>query len=159
MRFSPRFLNVFLRLPAGSFFSGVAPSAASVFAIIQSRNPYWVDAVADLDRLLLGNRALARALAGARVGARPLAVHGQAAAVAHAAIAADFHQPLDVHRDLLAEIAFDAALLLDDAADLPHVVLGEVLHADIAADPGFLENQVRAHAPDAEDVGETDFNA
>src|SRR6478735_8055235 len=140
MRFSPRFLNVFLRLPAGSFFSGVAPSAASVFAIIQSRNLYWVDAIADLDRLLLGNRALA----GARVGARPLAVHGQAAAVAHAAIAADFHQPLDVHRDLLAEIAFDAALLLDDAADLPYVVLGEVLHADIAADPGFLENQVRA---------------
>src|SRR5436189_3428025 len=35
-RFSPRFLNVFLRLPAPSFFSGVAPSgvdAASAFAI------------------------------------------------------------------------------------------------------------------------------
>src|SRR6476469_7287275 len=35
MRFSPRFLKVFLRLPAPSFFSGVAPSgaAASLFAI------------------------------------------------------------------------------------------------------------------------------
>src|SRR4030095_778726 len=30
MRFSPRFLNVFFRLPAPSFFSGVAPSAAGV---------------------------------------------------------------------------------------------------------------------------------
>src|SRR5262249_50545388 len=37
MRFSPRFLNVFFRLPAPSFFSGVAPSgvaAASLLAMI-----------------------------------------------------------------------------------------------------------------------------
>jgi len=38
-------------------------------------------------------------------------------AVTAAAVAADFHQPLDVHRDLLAEVSFDAALFLDHAAD------------------------------------------
>src|SRR5689334_6420322 len=117
MRFSPRFLNVFLRFPAPSFFSGVAPSglaAASLLAI-------------DLHNLLLGDRALARALARPRVGLRALAAHRQAAAVAQAAEAADFHQPLDVHRDLLAEIALDAALLLDDPADLAHIVFGQIL--------------------------------
>src|SRR5581483_2539695 len=137
MRFSPRFLNVFLRFPAPSFFSGTAaPSAVgSLFAISftpalqpPALQPFSPSA---LHRFLLGDRALARAFARPRVGARALAVHGQAAAVAHAAVAADFHQPLDVHRDLLAEVALDAALLLDHPADLPHVVLGEILHPNI----------------------------
>src|SRR5512142_234090 len=68
-RFSPRFLKVFLaaRLPAG--FSGVAP-APSVGSVLAIR----------LHRLLLGDRAAARALARARVGARPLAADRQAAA-------------------------------------------------------------------------------
>ena len=51
--------------------------------------------------------ALARALAGARVGVRALAAHRQALAVAQAAVAAEVHQALDVHRDLAAQIAFD----------------------------------------------------
>src|SRR6266849_9972298 len=84
-----------------------------------------------LNGLLLGDRALARALPRARVGARPLAARRQVAPVAQAAVAADLHQPLDVHRDLLAEIAFDAPLLLEHPADLPDVLLGEILHADI----------------------------
>src|SRR6516162_10097210 len=83
-----------------------------------------------LDDLLLSNCALARALARARVRPRALTAHREAAAVARAAVAADFHQPLDVHRAVLAQFALDAALLLDDAADLPHVVLGQILHPD-----------------------------
>src|SRR5262245_39998059 len=122
MRFSPRFLKVFLRLPAPSFFSGVAPSgAASVFAI-------W------LYRLLLRDRALARTFAGARIGAGPLSAHRERAAMTHAAVAADFHQPLDVHRDFLAQVALDAALLFDHAADLPDIVFGQILDPDVGAD-------------------------
>src|ERR671936_272205 len=49
--------------------------------------------------LAAGDRLLG-SLAHAGVGARPLAMHGQAAAVAHTAIAADLHQPLDVQVDL-----------------------------------------------------------
>src|SRR5262245_28742459 len=111
-----------------------------------------------LDNLLLRDRALARTLARARVGARALAAHRQAAAMPHAAEAADFHQPLDVHRDLLAEIALDAALLLDHPADLAHVVLGQILDADVRRHAGVLEDAVRAHPPDAVDVGETDLD-
>src|SRR6478752_3043020 len=133
IRFSPRFLNVFLGRPAlPSFFSGVAPSgaAASLFAMIPSgpaETGRYVRALSPepsaLHGFLLGDRALARALAGARVGAGPLAAHRQPAAVPHPAVAADLHQPLDVHRDFLAEVALDAPLLLDDPADLADVVL------------------------------------
>src|SRR5690349_8262085 len=109
MRFSPRFLKVFFRLPAPSFFSGVAPSgaAASLLAMVR---------LFQLDRLLLGDRALARTFARPRVRARALAVHRQPAPVPHPPVAADFHQPLDVHRDFLPQVALDASLLLDDAA-------------------------------------------
>src|SRR5262245_32741080 len=98
-----------------------------------------------LHRLLLRDRALARALARPRVGPRPLAAHRQRPAVTHPAVAADFHQPLDIHRDLLAEVALDAALLFDDAADLPDVVFRQILHPDVRTDAGFVEDAVRAH--------------
>src|SRR5258708_30175542 len=112
-----------------------------------------------LDGLFLRDGALARTFAGARVGPRALAMHRKASTMPHAAIAADFHQPLDVHRDLLAEIAFDAALLFNHPADLSHIVFGQILDADVGVDPSLLENAVRAHAPDPIDVGEPDFDA
>src|ERR687894_516515 len=83
--------------------------------------------------LLLGDRGAARPLAGARVGVRALAAHGEAAAVAQAAVAADVHQPLDVHLDALAEVALDLALRLDDLADAPQLRLVEVAHAEVGA--------------------------
>src|SRR4029077_20531472 len=86
-----------------------------------------------LDRLLLRDGALAGALARARVRLGALPADGQVAAVPQAAPAPDLHQPLDVHRDFLAQVPFDAALLLDDPADLPDVVLRQVLDADVAA--------------------------
>src|SRR5262249_30673730 len=58
-------------------------------------------------RLLLHHDALARPLAGARVRVSALATHGQALAVADAAVGADVHQPLDVHRDLAPQVALD----------------------------------------------------
>src|SRR4051794_34666588 len=75
-----------------------------------------------LHRLLLGHSALARAFPRARVRARALAVDRQAAAMPQPAVAADFHQPLDVERDLLPEVAFDPSLLLDHPGDLADVV-------------------------------------
>src|SRR5262249_17874554 len=111
-----------------------------------------------LDDLLFRDGALARTLAGAGIGARPLTAHRQRAAMTGAAVAADFHQPLDVHRHVLAEGALDAALLLDDAADLPHAVLGEGLHAPLRPPAGFLEDDVRARPSDPEDVREADLH-
>src|SRR5205814_8606131 len=111
-----------------------------------------------LHRLLLRNRALARAFARACVGPRSLAADRQSAAMSHAAIAADFHQPLDVHRDFLAQIALHAPLFFDDAADLAHVLLGQILHAHVGAHARAGEDPVRADPPDPVDVGQTDLH-
>src|SRR5262249_52864453 len=108
-----------------------------------------------LDRLFLGNGTLARTLARPGICARALPANWQAAPVSHAAVAADFHQPLDVHRNLFPEVAFDSALFLDDAADLPHIVFREILDPNIGAHPGFFENRVRAYAADAVNVGQS----
>src|SRR5512132_418680 len=89
--------------------------------------------ICSLHRLLLRHRATPRALARPRVGPGALAAHRQVAAVPQPAEAADLHQPLDVHRDVLAQVALDPALLLDHTADLPHVVFREVLDANVRA--------------------------
>src|SRR5690606_37423817 len=68
-----------------------------------------LDAAGGCGRCWLGHRALylflagdrpGAALAGARVGVCALAADRQALAVAQAAIAAEIHEPLDVHADL-----------------------------------------------------------
>src|SRR6516162_1481027 len=116
-------------------------------------------ALRHLDHLLLRDGALARAFARSGVRSRTLAAHRQAPAVARATVAADFHEPLDVHRDLFAQIPLDAALLIDDAADLAHVVLRQILDPHIGTDARLLQDAVRAYAPDPEDVGQPDFHA
>src|SRR5207237_3712863 len=100
----------------------------------------------------------ARTLARARVGLRPLSAHGQVAAVPQPPPAADLHQPLDVHRDFLPQVAFDVALLLDDPADLPDVVFRQVLDAHVRAHARRDEDVVRAFPADPVDVGQADFD-
>src|SRR5947207_7236301 len=78
-----------------------------------------------LHRLLAGDR-LARSFARARVRARALPAHGQAAAVAHAAVAADVAQARDRGRDLTAQDALDRVLLLDEVGDARQLLLGEI---------------------------------
>src|SRR5258708_24428973 len=75
-------------------------------------------------RLLAGDRP-GRSLAGARVGVRALTAHRQTLAMAQAAIAAEIHQPLDVHRHLPPEIAFDGEFAVDELADAQDLVLGQ----------------------------------
>src|SRR3989449_4172206 len=63
--------------------------------------PIWLSDLADRHVHLDGG--LARALAGTSVSARALAAHRQPLSMAHAAVAAQVHQPLDRHRDLAAQ--------------------------------------------------------
>ena len=65
-------------------------------------------------------------LAGAGVGARPLAANRQAAAMPHAAIAADVAQPRDVLRHLPAQLAFDRVVLVEQGRDPGDLVLVQV---------------------------------
>src|SRR4051812_47158499 len=182
MRFSPRFLNAFFLVGRPAFFlsppSGVADASIGSFLAISSVSScqypvassfcsrmqafsHWRPGTGNwkLHSLLLRHRALTRAFPRARVRFRPLTAHRQVAPVAQPAIAADLHQPLDVHGNLLAEISFDAALLFDHAADLPHVVFREILDADVGVDARRAEDVARALAADAVNVREPDLDA
>src|SRR6516164_2032092 len=74
--------------------------------------------------LLVCHGAAPRALASAGVGVRPLAAHRERAAVPQAAVRAHLDVALDVHRDLLAEIAFHGPFLFEDLADAVDLVFG-----------------------------------
>src|SRR5437660_12707254 len=77
--------------------------------------------------LLLGrNRAAPRTLTGARVGVRALAAHRQVPAVPNPAVGLNFDQPADVHLNLLTEIAFHAAFLLDGLAEVIDFIFRQV---------------------------------
>src|SRR5690349_16757439 len=84
--------------------------------------------------LLLAGDRLRRPLAGAGVGMGPLAADRQTAAMAQPAIAAEIHQPLDVERDLAAQIALDHVVAVDHFADLQHLGVGELRHAPLVRD-------------------------
>src|SRR5207302_8316301 len=87
--------------------------------------------LAGLDLLLARDGALGSA-AAARVGARPLAAHGQPAAMAPSAVRADLGHPLDVRGHLAAQVALDEDLLggghpVDDLAQARDPPVPEVL--------------------------------
>src|SRR6185437_2371139 len=100
--------------------------------------------------------ALLRPLARARVRARALAADRQTLAMAHAAVAAEVHQPLDAHRHFAAKIAFDGELA-DVLAQLVHLRVGQVL--DLRAGQYARRNADRlgARSPDAVDRRQRDL--
>src|SRR5712691_12137558 len=96
------------------------------------------------------DRGLARTLPRARVGAGTLAANRQSLAMTGAAIAAQVHQPLDIHRHLAAQVALDgeSCHLLAQAL---HVGLRQVFDFRILIDLGCTVDRLRARATDAKD--------
>src|SRR6185295_13945790 len=78
-------------------------------------------------RHLLAGDGLPRPLTGARVRVRALAADRQVSPVAHAAIAAEIDEPLDVLGDLATEVALDLEVRIDLATDLVHLVVGQIV--------------------------------
>src|SRR6218665_1824247 len=106
--------------------------------------------------LLQGLGGLARTLAGAGVGARTLAAHGQAAAMAEAAVAADVHQALDVHRRFATQVAFDRELG-DLVADLFQIGVRQVLDLLRVVDAAGFADLARTGAATSEDRSQADL--
>ena len=75
------------------------------------------------------------------------------------AIRANLDQPLDVHGDVLAQVAFDRAFRLDDLTNPVHLVFVQVLHLLVGIDIGGLQNLVRPRVADAEDIRQSDHRA
>ena len=112
-----------------------------------------------LGHLLLAGDGPTRALLGPGVGMRALTAHRQATAMTNAAIAADVHQALDVHGDFGAQRALGLGGTLDDLAQTPDFNVSQVAHPRVRVDAGLREQLAAGHATDAEDVGESDFDA
>src|SRR6476620_257815 len=112
-----------------------------------------------LGRLLLAGDRPRRALAGARVGVRALAAHRQTTAMAQAAIAAQIHQPLDVHRYLAPEVAFDGVVAIDGLADLQDFGIGKLVHAARFGNADLAADVLGELGTDAVDILERNNNA
>src|SRR5580658_7105863 len=109
------------------------------------------------DRFLAGDRPR-RTLARAGIGMSALSPHRQPLAMAQAPIAAEIHQPLDVHGHLAAQIAFDRVVVVDDLADAQHLVVGQLMHPPLRRDGELLTDLLGGGPADAVDIGEADRN-
>src|SRR5439155_20846451 len=175
------FLNVFF-LP---FFSGAAaPPAAAGFAmksslvlsrsslvVRRSQNPYcraFAALVLANDQRpatplrfrrrfpLLRDGSFARTFTGTGIGVGALSADRQVAAVAESAIGADLDEPLNAHRNLLAQVAFHQAFAFDNLADAVHLVFSQILDLLHRVHFGLIENASRPRLPDAINVSERD---
>jgi len=106
--------------------------------------------------LFVRDRSLTRSLAGTRVGMRALSANRQVAAVTVSAVGADFDEPLDVHRNFFAQIAFHHAFGLDDLADAVDLVFAEILNLLVPVHVRLLQNTGRARIANAVNVSERD---
>src|SRR4051812_12075456 len=81
--------------------------------------------------LLLACNGARRTLARACIGVSTLTADRQTFAMAQTAIAAEIHQPLDVHRDFTSQIAFHDVFVVDGFANLDDFVFGEIAYAAV----------------------------
>src|ERR1700733_15211775 len=109
--------------------------------------------------LLLAGDRLGRTLARARVGMGALTAHRQSAAMTQAAIAAEVHQPLDVHAGLATQVAFDQIVAVDHFANLQHFLIAPLIDAAIFGNLDLLHDLGRILLADSMDVLERDQNA
>lgn len=73
-------------------------------------------------------------------------------------VAADVHQPLDVHGHLPPEIAFNPHLFVDKFANPVDLFVSQVSHARIRIDVRPLEQSLAGVQPDPIDVWQRRFN-
>src|SRR5215217_8648083 len=86
--------------------------------------------------LLLRDGCASRTFTRASVCMRSLASDRKCAAMSQPAIAADVHQPLDVHLDALAKVAFDLSLRFQDGTNPAELVFTQISYASVDADAG-----------------------
>jgi hypothetical protein len=82
---------------------------------------------------------------------RALTAHRKIAAVTNSAIGLHFNQPANVHLDLFAEIALDAAFFFNFLTQTVGFVLRQVADFLFDVHVGFFRETPRARAPDAID--------
>src|ERR1035437_1449562 len=128
------------------------PSASTTFLV------FFPIAIGLLGYLLLPGDRAARALLGTRIGVRALTADRKSTTVTGAAVGADIHQSLDVHRDFRAQRPFDAILLLDHLTELVPVGVAQVADPQRCVDPRRFHDFQGGRTSDPEDIGQSDLN-
>src|SRR6476659_1479089 len=124
---------------------------------MQFRNGLW--GASALPGLLLAGDRLLRSLTGSRVGLRALAADREVTAMPQTLVGADLHLPADVGLHLAAKVTFHLQVgLIDGVAQGEHVLVGQVLGAQVGADAGGLQQFEGSGASDPVDVGERDLH-
>src|SRR5438067_2760860 len=108
--------------------------------------------------LLTNADGLARATTGARIGAGALAANRKATPVTQAAVGANFNQPLDVERDLATQLAFHFGFFVDDVAQAAHLLVIEILDAQVRVDVGDRQDAPGGMGADTKDVGQRNLD-
>ena len=79
----------------------------------------------------------------------------QPSSVPQAPIASDIHQSLDVHLDLLTEIALHHSLLVDDRTDAVDLFLSQLANPLVDVNARFFEYPISSRTPYTIYVSET----
>src|SRR5215469_12697188 len=108
---------------------------------------------------LLAGNCLRRALAGPGVGVSALAAHGQTATMAQSTVAAEIHQPLDVHRNFAPQIALDHVVAVDHLAQLQHFLVGQLRHPARFRDRGLFQDLLGFGLANSIDILQRDDDA
>src|ERR1700755_247564 len=87
---------------------------------------------------------------------RALAPHRQTAPVRQTAIAAEVHEPLDVHGGLTPQIAFHDIVTIDHFANLQHFLVGELRDAPLVGNPDRADDLTGLRGPNTVNVLQTD---
>src|SRR5215204_2721829 len=119
---------------------------------------FFAVAIGLLGHLLLAGDRAAWTLLCACVGMRPLTVNRQTATVPDAAIRADVHQLLDVHRHLGSQGTFDAVVTLDRLTEAIHVGIVQIANPKVRAHTGGRQDAASRRAADPEDVCQPDLD-
>lgn len=106
-----------------------------------------------------GNRALLGTLPRPGIGLGPLAPRGEPPAMTKPPIAADVHQPLEVHRHVAAEIALNDKIALNNAANFYDLVFPEIFAPHTRIYAGFRQDPLRRRRPNPEYIPECDIDS
>src|SRR5262245_50274401 len=81
-----------------------------------------------------------------------LAADGQSPAMPQPTIAAEIHQPLDVHGDLASQVTLDHVVPVDHFTDLQHLLIGQLRYPPRIGYSYFRHDFIGLFGPDAMDI-------
>ena len=84
---------------------------------------------------------------------------GSATTVAHAAIAADFSQALDIQRGLTTQITLDDVAVVNGLTELGLIGLRQILDAGVGVDACLCQDVLSTLSSNTIDISQTDFDS